>query len=291
MDNQFSRILRGVIRGARLSLHLVHWTLLALLHPYLNQSAQNRIMKAWNRKLLHILNIGIQIEGQQPTRSEGGCLIAANRVSWLDTFVLCAINPVSLTDSLAPHSGSIASWLRRRSSTIFIARAAAKEPSSANLLIGELLKQGESIAVFPESQPTNGKHAGHFHSAPFQPAIDAGVRVCPIALRYQDEWGRLSTAAALTGEPTLLRSVWKILCARHINALVVFTPPLQAALSENRRVLARAAQGGVAQGLYRLDIRRHKVAPQAHAYAAQDRLSSQSSYALLIDPALRQLSR
>jgi 1-acyl-sn-glycerol-3-phosphate acyltransferase len=218
-------------------------------------------------------------------------MIVANHVSWLDVFVLNAIHPVRFIAKSEPRSGSLSGWLRRRSGTLFISRTMGKDPSAANLHISELLKHGASIAVFPESQPTDGKQTGHFHSALLQPAIDAGVRVCPIALRYQDEWGRLSATAALSGEPTLLRSIWKILCGRHINALVVFTPPLLTAVNDNRRVLARAAQTNVAQGLYRLDVRRHQVAMPAYAYPTQERLSSQSSYALLIDPALGQLSR
>ena len=218
-------------------------------------------------------------------------MIVTNQVSWLDAFVLNAIHPVRFIAKSEPRFGSITGWLRRRSGTLFIARTMGKDPSAANLHISKLLKQGASLAVFPESQPTDGKQTGHFHSALLQPAIDAGVRVCPIALRYQDEWGRLSTAAALSIEPTLLRSIWKILCGRHINALVVFTPPLLTTINDNRRVLARAAQTNVAQGLYRLNVRRYKVASQASTYPTQDRLSSQSSYALLIDPALSQLSR
>ena len=287
MDNQSSGTLTGILRLIRLSLHLIYGALLAIIYPHLNQTRQRRIMKAWNRQLLSILDIGIQIEGPQPTRSEGGCLIVANHVSWLDVLVLNAIHPTRHIVKSAPVSWSLPGWLRRRCGTVFIANNMGQDATAANLHISGILRQGASLIAFPESQPTGGKQVSHFHSALIQPAIDAGVRLCPIALRYQDEWGRASSTVALTGATTLPRSIWKVLRCRQINALVVFTPALMTA-NENRRVLARAAQAAVAQGLHRVSVRRFRAVPQAPAALTQITLSSQSAYSLLINPSFQQ---
>jgi 1-acyl-sn-glycerol-3-phosphate acyltransferase len=282
MDNRFSGTLTGILRLSRLSLHLTYGALLAVVYPHLNQSRQRRTMKAWNRKLLSILDIGIQIEGPQPTRSEGGCLIVANHVSWLDVLVLNAIHPARHIVKSVPGIRSLSGWLRRRCGTVFIANTMGQDSTAANLHISGILGQGASLIAFPESMPTDGRQVSHFHSALIQPAIDAGVRLCPIALRYQDEWGRASSSVALTGATTLPRSIWKILRCRHINALVVFTPALTTA-NENRRVLARAAQAAVAQGLHQVSVRRFRAVPQAPAALPQVTLSSQSAYSLLIN--------
>lgn len=286
MAKRSSDILISLLRGARLGLHLIYGMLLALFYPYLNLARQRQILKIWSRQLLSILNIGIQIEGQQPARGEGGYLIVANHVSWLDIFVLNAIYPAHFIAKAEVRGWPIIGWLCQRSGTIFIDRAMRQDAASVNQHIGALLKQDACVGLFPEGSTTDGKQVGHFHSALIQPAIDAGARLCPMALRYQDEWGRLSSAAAFTGDTTLVQSIWKILRQPHLNALVVFTPALPAS-GENRRVLARTAQAAISQELQHVGVARQTAACQK-ASDFQSMLSPQSAYAVLFSTVLNQ---
>jgi 1-acyl-sn-glycerol-3-phosphate acyltransferase len=290
MDKHLQDILVSVFRGNRLALHLLYGMLLAVIYPHLNQTRQRRILKSWSRQLLTILNIGIQIEGRQPSRGEGGCLMVANHVSWLDMFVLNAIHPAQFIAKSEVRSWPVIGWLCRRSGTIFIERAMRHDASMVNQRVSLLLKQGACIGLFPEGTTTDGTQVGHFHSALIQPAIDAGVRLCPIALRYQNEDGRLNFTAAFTGDTTLRQSIWQILRCPQLNALVVFTPALLAT-NENRRVLARTAQAAIARGLQNIGTTRQAIVPHAESAFPQTMLSSQSAYALLVDPMLRQLPK
>jgi 1-acyl-sn-glycerol-3-phosphate acyltransferase len=290
MDKHSSDMLVSVFRGCRLALHLFYGMLLAVIYPHLNQTRQRRAVKNWSRQLLTILNIGIQIEGQQPTRGEGGCLIVANHVSWLDIFVLNAVHPAQFIAKSEVRDWPLIGWLSRRIGTIFIERAMRRNASLISRRVSLLLKQGVCVGLFPEGTTTDGKQVGHFHSALIQPAIDAGVRVCPMALRYQDEEGQPSSAAAFIGDTTLVQSIWRILRCPHLNALVVFTPALLTA-SENRRVLARTAQAAIAQGLQNVGTTRQAVEQRATSAFPQTMLSSQSAYALLVDPMLHHLPK
>ena len=290
MDKHSPDMLISVFRGSRLALHFFYGMLLAVIYPHLNQTRQRRAMKNWSRQLLAILNIGIQIEGQQPTRGEGGCLIVANHVSWLDIFVLNAIQPARFIAKSEVRGWPIIGWLCRRSGTIFIERAMRQDASLINQRVSLLLGQGACIGLFPEGTTTDGKQVGYFHSALIQPAIDAGIRLCPIALRYQDKNGELEIAAAFVGDMTLAQSIWQILRCPHHNALLVFTPVLMAD-NANRRVLARSAQEAIAQVLQTIGTTRKTVAQQGASAFPQTMLSSQSSYALLINPVLNRLPK
>lgn len=288
MDKHPPEILVSLFRGCRLALHLLYWMLLALFYPYLNQTRQRRILKAWSRQLLAILNIGIQTEGQQPTRGEGGYLIVANHVSWLDIFVLNAIYPSRFIAKSEVRSWPLIGWLCKRSGTIFIERAMRRDAALITQRVSLLLKQGICVGLFPEGTTTDGKQVGHFHSALIQPAIDAGARLCPIALRYLDDQGEPSSAAAFIGDTTLVQSIWRILRCRHHTALAVFTPALIAA-NENRRMLARAAQEAIARGLQNITPRKQE--PETTFALPQTLLSAQSGYVLLLDPVLNKLPK
>ncbi|MBI2287132.1 MAG: 1-acyl-sn-glycerol-3-phosphate acyltransferase [Nitrosomonadales bacterium] len=283
MDKRLPSLPVSLFRGGRLALHLFYAALLAIFYPHLNQTTRRRIMKTWSRQLLDILGIGIRTEGQWPVRGEGGYLVVANHVSWLDIFVLNTIYPSRFIAKVEVRDWPLIGWLCKRSNTIFIERSMRQDAASINQRVSLLLEQGVCIGLFPEGTTTDGKQVGHFHSALIQPAIDAGAMLCPIALRYQDKSGKQSDAAAFTGETTLSLSIWRILRSPCFDALLVFTPALFTA-GENRRVLARAAQEAISQGLQNAASMQQKPEWEAASASPQTLLSAQSTYAPFLLP-------
>ena len=276
----------SMFRGCRLALHIFYGLLLATFYPLLNHTRQRRTLKTWSRQLLTILNIGIQVEGPQPARGETGCLLVANHISWLDIFVLNAIHPSLFIAKSEVRSWPMIGWLCKRSGTLFIRRGVRQDAAVINHKVSNLLRNGACITLFPEGTSSDGKQVGHFHSALIQPAIDADVRLCPIALRYQDASNELSTAATFTGDTTLIQSIWNILRCSQISALVIFTPALLTTKS-NRRELARAAQQAIAQELKNIATPERK--PKLITASQQEILSAQSAYALLVSQVISHL--
>ena len=283
MDKHPPNMAVSLFRGGRLALHLFYAALLAVFYPRLNQTKRRRILKTWSRQLLDILNIGIRTEGQWPVRGEGGYLVVANHVSWLDVFVLNTIYPSRFIAKAEVRNWPLIGWLCKRCNTIFIERALRQNAASINQQISLLLEQGVCVGLFPEGTTTDGRQVGHFHSALIQPAIDAGAMLCPIALRYQDEDGKQSSTAVFTGDMTLSQSIWRILRSPRFDALLVFTPALATA-GENRRVLARAAQDAISQGLQNMAAMRRVPEQETTSAVPKTLLSTQSAYASLLLP-------
>jgi 1-acyl-sn-glycerol-3-phosphate acyltransferase len=297
MDERSPGLPVSLLRCARLAVHLAYAALLAMFYPHFNRDRQRRILKEWSRQLLDILDIGLRIEtigglagGQQPTRGGNGCLIVANHVSWLDIFVLNAIYPARFIAKSEVRNWPFIGWLCKRSGTIFIERAMRQNAASVNRHIGSLLEQGVCVGLFPEGTTTDGKQVGHFHSALIQPAIDAGVTLCPIALHYQSVNGKPGNAAAFTGDMTLPGSIWRILRSPRFDALLALPPALPTA-GTNRRVLARAAQEAVAQGLQKVASVRHASSQEETPAIHHASFPTQSVYALLVDHDPRQLPK
>ncbi len=286
MDKRSTHMTVSLFRAFRLVLHLLYGMLQAVTYPHLDPDRQHRILKRWSRELLAILNIGLQIEGEQPAHREGGCLLVANHISWLDIYVLNMIHPAQFIAKSEVRDWPIIGWLASRCGTIFIARATRTDTSKINREVSRLLGQGACISLFPEGTTTDGNQVGHFHSSLLQPAIDAGARICPIALRYQDNDGKLSSAAVFIGETTLAQSIWQVLRCKQLNVLVMFTPALPTG-SENRRVLALTAQTAIARALQDAVAIRPVAALLPARTITHDLISSQSAYALLIDPLLK----
>ncbi len=81
-----------------------------------------------------------------------------------------------------------------------------------------------------------------------QAALDAGVPVQPVRVRYRAGDGAPATAAAFVGEDTLLASVWRVVSARHLSAEVDVLPAVPPGRHRDRRSLCEAARPGHAGG-------------------------------------------
>lgn len=283
MDERSPNLMISLFRGGRLALHFLYAVLLAIPYPHLNQTKRRHTLKTWSLQLLEILNIGIRTEGEMSVRREGGFLVVANHISWLDVFVLNTIYPSRFIAKAEVRGWPLVGWMCKRVNTIFIERSLRRDAASVNREISLLLEQGVCVGLFPEGTTTDGKQVGHFHSALIQPAIDAGAMLCPIALRYQTQNGEQSSAAAFTGDMAMPQSIWRILRSPCFDALLVFTPVLFTA-GENRRVLARAAQEAISQGLQNAASTQQKPEWEATSASPQALLSAQSTYAPLLLP-------
>lgn len=100
------------------------------------------------------------------------------------------------------------------------------------------------MAFFPEGTTSNGLELKHFHGSLLEPAVLAGSRVQPVALRYRRPDGSPSQAPVYTGEATMMQTLKAMAAEGEIVAEVVFLPPIPAQ-GHNRRELARLAEEAI----------------------------------------------
>jgi 1-acyl-sn-glycerol-3-phosphate acyltransferase len=189
--------------------------------------------------------VGVKVERRGPVPKPGSLLVA-NHVSWLDILVLLATSPVKLV-----AKGEVGDWpgigkLAGLSGAIFLNRARPKQLPNTVGEVAAALKNGQSVAVFPEGTTFCGVSQGRFRPAMFQAAIDANAPVVPTSINYD------STAAAFIGDDTLWDSVRRVAALRSLTVTLVTAPALRPAPEADRRALARAAQTSLGVKGYRL---------------------------------------
>jgi hypothetical protein len=104
-----------------------------------------------------------------------------------------------------------------RGGTLFIDRNQLRRLPATVAEIAAVLRGGETVLVFPEGSTWCGRIGGRFYPATMQSAIDAGVPVRPVAVRYRLADGSPTTVAAWVGDDTLLASVWRIAGTRGLT--------------------------------------------------------------------------
>jgi len=175
-------------------------------------------------------------------------MLVLNHISWLDIFVVDASYPATFIAKSEIRGWPFVGWLCTGVGTLYIERGKRAEALRARQTIAKEIERGVLIGLFPEGATSFGRSLQRFHSALFQPALDAAAALQPVALRYLDVAGLHTDAAAYAGDASLMGSVWTIVSTRHMVAELSLLEPISAR-SQTRRSLAERIEAAIAAAL------------------------------------------
>jgi len=241
------RRVRAVWRLGRVVVHILHGVWVAW-REFDGVSAAHRCARIqwWSAKLLVLLGMRLQPMGRFQL---GPQLVVANHVSWLDIAAVHAVCPqarfVSKSDVKA---WPVLGWLIGAAGTLFIERENKRDALRVVHQSAQALREGDTVAVFPEGTTSDGHHLLPFHANLLQAAVVTGTPLQPLALRFSDPDHAVSPAAAYIGDMTLAESLWAIVCAEglvvHIDILAQ-----QPVDGLDRRALGEAVRAQIAAAL------------------------------------------
>jgi len=147
-------------------------------------AAAHRVARVWSRLLLLISGVRVRVEGAENIPRHGGCVIASNHLSFMDTPVVLAHIPLQFR-FLAKQSLYKVPFIGghlRRAGHIPVpredARGSLKAMSEAARIIRE---RGVSILIFPEGGRSQGQ-LQEFKEGAAYIAIKAQVPLVPVAI-------------------------------------------------------------------------------------------------------------
>lgn len=179
-----------------------------------------------------------------------GALVVDNHVSWLD---IVAVNGVRPMRSVAKRE--IATWplvgtLASRIGTVYLDRERLRALPDTVAELAGALRGGSLVNACPEGTTWCGLGLGTFRSALFQAAIDGGVPVRPLAVRYRIAGGGPTTWPAFIGDETLIESVMRTARLRGLVVEVHVLPEIAPGRAADRHELAGLAENAIRHALY-----------------------------------------
>ncbi len=239
-------LLRFLLRSAALLALIAYGMVLVLMvrFDFAHRLKSEHLASHWSRLLLRLLNMRLRVRGGDIV--DGGRVIVANHVSWLDIQVICACAPTRFVSKSEVQHWPVAGWLADAAGTFYIRRGKGGARPLLNKLL-PFLQGGGSVAIFPEGTTSDGRVVLPFHPRLFCAAIESGRPVQPVALRYgPDPQGR--NLAPFIGDDDLVSHLLRMLRCPGLDIEISFAERLYPA-GRSREELAEAARESIRSAL------------------------------------------
>jgi len=199
---------------------------------------QKNIRQWWLKKVVQIVGLRLDVAGQKPAQQDSA-LWVSNHVSWLDIPVVGS-EGVAFLSKAEIRQWPVIGWLGEKGGTVFIKRGGKGASGIASKKIAQKINSNDSVLVFPEATTTDGKDLKRFHARIFAPAIDHGLPIQPIAIRYLDATGNYHPNV-VWGDESFMSNLITILGESTIHVELTFLPVINAQDFSERKHLANQA--------------------------------------------------
>ncbi len=193
-----------------------------------------------------LLAVGVRLVVRGTVAGPGrGTLVVNNHTSWLDIVAVNAVRPMRAVAKKDIASWPVLGWLVTAAGSIYVDREGLRSLPDTVTRLAAALRGGSMVNVTPEGTTWCGRTHGRFRPALFQAAIDGGVPVLPVALRFRLRDGSPTTAPAFIGDETIVDSVLRTAAVKGLVLEVHVLDEIAPGRAADRHELAELAERAV----------------------------------------------
>jgi 1-acyl-sn-glycerol-3-phosphate acyltransferase len=171
----------------------------------------------------------------------------SNHISWIDIPLLGMLAPLSFLSKSEVRGWPVAGWLAQQAGTLFLRRGAG-DSGALSQQMAERLRNGHPLLLFPEGTTSDGSRLRTFHGRLLSCAIETGVPLQPVAIRYLRE-GQRCNIAPFVGEEDLFSHLLRLLRSDIGEVQICLLAPIDSQ-SSRRNQLARRAEEAISGALF-----------------------------------------
>ncbi|WP_112262007.1 lysophospholipid acyltransferase family protein [Lentzea terrae] len=212
----------------------------ALLLP---SKQRESTIRMWFHAVLRAFGVKLEVHGARKFQEipKRGVLVASNHVSWLDELAIDSVQPIKIVAKKDIKSWPVLGKIITAAGTVYLDREKLRELPQTVHELAASLRNGSAVGIHAEGTTWCGLASGRYKPALFQAALDAGVPVRPIVLRYRIG-DHVTTQPAFVGSDTLVDSIRRVLRVKGLVVEVHVLDEIAPGRAENRRELARLAE-------------------------------------------------
>jgi 1-acyl-sn-glycerol-3-phosphate acyltransferase len=213
---------------------------------------RERLVRRVFRALLGAFGVRLAVFGALPAGR--GALVVTNHISWLDIVAINAVRPMRALAKREVRGWPVLGRLATAAGSVYLDRERLRSLPATMAELAGVLRAGSLVNVTPEGTTWCGLASGRFRTATFQAAIDGGVAVIPVALRFRLRDGKETTAPAFIGTETLIDSMRRVARLRGLVLEVHVLDEIAPGGTTNRRELAALTEAAINSALGRVQV-------------------------------------
>lgn len=198
---------------------------------------------------LWLMGLRLRVRG---ARMAGAGALVANHASWMDIFVLNAVDRVYFVSKAEVSGWAGIGWLARATGTVFITRKGA-EAREQQAVFEERLEAGHRLLFFPEGTSTDSRRILPFKStlfaAFFSERLRPALQIQPVTVVYHAPKGQDLRFYGWWGDMDFAPHLMAVLASPGGGAVeVIRHAPKRVADFEDRKALAAWCEAEVREG-------------------------------------------
>jgi len=219
------RVAEHLLTGAIIALGIVAGRRLGMRALWLPD-----LVRWWHARLCRALGLRVEVAGQLTPNA----LLVANHVSWLDIPVMGSQATMDFLAKSEVRDWPLIGWLAEIAGTLFIARG-GNQTKSLIPHIGERVRMGGHVTIFPEGTTTDGSRLARFHPRLLGAGQLEGVMVQPVAVRYGANTAP-DPIAPFVGDDALLPHLARLVRHPGLRVQIQFLVPLEGTVLSRRDI-------------------------------------------------------
>lgn len=200
-------------------------------------TVEDRAARWWCGGLLKIFGMRVEVHGHL---EHDAVLVVANHISWIDIVALLSLRMLRFVAKAEIGRWPLMGWLVTRAQTIYVERGNSDSAQQVLQTLVERLQGGHSVAIFPEGGIPEVPGVARFRSRLLQAAINTGVDVEPITLRYRLD-GVIDKGPGFWPQEHFMANFLRLLGGPPLSVEIHVLPRLSSHAQE-RRELALSAE-------------------------------------------------
>lgn len=186
-------------------------------------------------------------------------LIVCNHMSYLDVMLMASVMPCVFVTSVDMGETKFLGTMAEMGGAIFIERRNRERVDADRSTMANALRKGHNVVIYPEGTSTNGSGVLPFKKSLLTAAVEGGVDIQPVVLRYTEINGepfseKNRDVVCWYGDMPFVSHLTRVLSLKSWKAELRFLSPIAVHPNSTRDELAEKSHRLIAQTYIKPDF-------------------------------------
>lgn len=212
-----------------------------------------RNVATYTKRALEVFKFDLSVHGwDSELMNSKNFLMVSNHLSYVDILALSSVQPCVFVTSVDLGESSFLGPMAEMGGSIFVERRHRGQIGRDLSKMSDTLRAGHNVVIYPEGTSSNGERVLPFKKALLMSAVQAGVDILPMTIKYTEIDGDPFNVAnrdriCWYGEMEFLPHFLGVMKLQRVKAEIHFLEPIKVTPESSRHELAELAHKRISE--------------------------------------------